>query len=219
MASRGTTLDDREDERWNQSFTFKGVSMRRIALWSAAVLFVWAPTAFAQNHGEVGVYADYFRLHTTGSNFGGLGGRLSVNAAKYVQIEAEMNYDFRQIFTEGFRNNSTGSVTLQNTNLRVLHGLFGPKLQTGSGPVRLFFTVKGGFADFRIDPRPATFATFTSSVSDLRAHNVNFALYPGVGAEAYLGPIGVRVDIGDEIYWSGGANHNWRVTFGPHFRF
>lgn len=178
-----------------------------------------APFASAQEHGQVGVYADYFRLSRTDSNFGGLGGRLSINASRYFQLEGEMNYDFTQTFTEGFTHPVSGTVTLHRSNLRILHGLFGPKLQTGHGPVRAFLTVKGGLINFRIDHRPATFDTFTSSVTDLRENNVNGVLYPGGGLEAHLGPVGLRLDVGDEIYFNGAAHHNLRVAFGPMIRF
>ncbi len=73
--------------------------------------------------------------------------------------------------------------------------------------------------DFRLDPRPATVGTFTSSVTDLRARNVNGVLYPGGGLDAHLGPIGLRLDVGDEIYFNSGAHHNLRVAFGPMIRF
>ena len=118
-----------------------------------------------------------------------------------------MSYDFNRVFTEGFTDTSGGTVTATNSNIRVLHGLFGPKLQT-SGPVKLFVTVKGGFANFRFDPTPASFSTFTSSVNNLRADNVNAALYPGGGVEAFLGPIGLRAEVGDEIIFVNGAHHN-----------
>src|ERR1700722_19685790 len=112
--------------------------MKRKAIFvalGAIVLFV--PAAHAQNHAEVGAFVDYFRLHQTGTNFVGLGGRAAFNVAPYVQIEAEMAYDFNRAFAEGFTNTSGGTVTTQSSNLRVLHGLFGPKLQT-KGPVRIF---------------------------------------------------------------------------------
>ena len=177
-----------------------------------------APAAQAQDHVEVGAFVDYFKLHETGTNFVGLGGRAAVNVSRLVQLEAEMSYDFNRVFTEGFTDTSGGTVTATNSNIRVLHGLFGPKLQT-SGPVKLFVTVKGGFANFRFDPTPASFSTFTSSVNNLRADNVNAALYPGGGVEAFLGPIGLRAEVGDEIIFVNGAHHNWRVTFGPQLRF
>jgi hypothetical protein len=193
--------------------------VKNASFFALALLLLTVPVARAQNHGEVGVFGDYFRFSQAKANFSGLGGRFSLNVSPHVQLEAEMNYDFTQTFVEGFTNPTDGSITFQSSNLRVLHGLFGPKLQTSGGPVRLFFTVKGGFMDFRFDPRPATFATFSSTVEDLRLSNVKGVLYPGGGVEAYLGPIGFRLDVGDEIYFSGGAHQGLRVTFGPSIRF
>lgn len=195
--------------------------MRRTLFIFIIMIAGLAPLASAQEHGQVGVYADYLRLSQTSSNFGGLGGRLSVNAGRYLQLEGEMSYDFEQAFAEGFTDKSTipPTVTFRRSNLRVLHGLFGPKLQTGDGPVRVFLTVKGGFMDFRLDPRPVIFDTFTSSVTDLRAQNVNGVLYPGGGLEAHLGPVGLRLDVGDVIYFNSAAHHNLRVAFGPMIRF
>jgi hypothetical protein len=196
--------------------------VKRIALFAAVAAIIFAPVARAQshgelNHGEVGIFADYFRLQQTGSNFAGLGGRAAVNAASHLQIEAEIAYDFNQVFTEHFTS-GIGTVTSQNSNIKILHGLFGPKIQT-TGPVRVFVTVKGGFTNFRFDPRPASFSGFTSSVDNLRTDDVSGTLYPGGGVEAFLGPIGLRVDAGDEIIFSNGAHHNWKVTFGPQIRF
>ena len=77
--------------------------------------------------------------------FSGLGGRAAVNlGSPYVQLEAEMNYDFEQAFTEGFEDPDTHTVTFVNSNFRLLHGMFGPKFQT-KGPVKFFVTAKGGF--------------------------------------------------------------------------
>src|ERR1700719_2241742 len=192
--------------------------MKRIAFLILVAGLGVAPIAHAQNHAEVGAFVDYFRLGETGSNFLGRGGRAAVNVARHVQIEAEMSYDFNRVFTEGFTDPTGGPVTTQNSNIRVLHGLFGPKLQT-SGPVRGFVTVKGGFTNFRFDPTPTSFSTFTSSVSNLRADNVDATLYPGGGVEAFLGPIGLRLEVGDEIIFSNGAHHYWKVTLGPQIRF
>jgi hypothetical protein len=194
-----------------------GDNMKRIALLIAATAIFFAPVAHAQNHGEVGAFVDYFKLHETESNFVGLGGRAAFNVVPNVQIEAEMAYDFNRAFTETF-NNGTGTITTQNSNIKVLHGLFGPKIQT-RGPVRVFVTVKGGFTNFRFDPTPPSFAGFTSSVNNLRTNNVSGALYPGGGVEAFLGPIGLRLEAGDEIIFTNGAHHNWKVTFGPQLRF
>jgi hypothetical protein len=192
--------------------------MKRIALLLIVAGFGLAPMARAQDHVEVGAFVDYFKLHETGTNFVGLGGRAAFNVAQHVQLEAEMSYDFNKVFTEGFTDTSGGSVTSVNSNIRVLHGLFGPKFQT-TGPVRVFVTVKGGFANFRFDPRPASFDTFTSSVNNLRSDNVDAVFYPGGGVEAFLGPIGLRLEAGDEVIFANGARSNWKVTFGPTLRF
>jgi hypothetical protein len=195
--------------------------MRRFALVAVSlVLAGWcAPAASAQEHGQIGVGADYFRLLQTKMDFAGVGGHLSVNMNRNLQLEVEMGYDFAQPLIEGFTNTGTGTVTLQRTNTRILHGLFGPKLQTSRGPLRAFVTVKGGFLNFRLDPRPATFSTFTSSVDNLRANNVTGVFYPGAGLEAHLGPVGLRLDAGDEMYFAGGSHHNLRIEFGPIIRF
>ena len=67
------------------------------------------PGAFAQDyeHVQVGVFADYFRLSQTDSNFAGLGGRVSFQAYQELKLEAEMSYDFNRVFTEGFTDDST----------------------------------------------------------------------------------------------------------------
>jgi hypothetical protein len=194
--------------------------MKRVASFILMIVTVvlLAPVARAQDHAEVGAFVDYFRLQQTGSNFVGIGGRAAFNVVPSVQIEAEMAYDFNRAFTEGFTNSTGGTITFQNSNLRVLHGLFGPKLQT-KGPVRVFVTVKGGFTNFRFDPRPASFSTFTSSVNNLRTNDVSAALYPGGGVEAFFGPFGLRAEVGDEIFFSNGAHHNWKLSVGPQIRF
>lgn len=178
-----------------------------------------APFASAQEHGQVGAFVDYLRLGQTDTSFAGLGGRVGFNANRYIGFEAEMSYDFNQVFSEEFTPSGTGSITVVRSNLRILHGLFGPTISTGHGPVRLFATVKGGFMNFRFDPRPATFDMFSSSVTDLRTSNVDGVLYPGGGVEGFIGPIGLRLEAGDEIYFDHGAHSNLRVTFGPTIRF
>lgn len=144
---------------------------------------------------------------------------MALNANPYLSFEAEAAYDFDQVFTEDFTNNGTGTVTVSRTDLRILHGMAGPVLSTGRGPIRAFITVKGGGIDFKLDPRPATFGTFGSSVSNIRSSDVDAVLYPGGGIEAHAGPFGLRLDVGDEIYFANGARHNFRLTFGPLFRF
>jgi hypothetical protein len=192
--------------------------MKRVAL----LLFLsgWlVPLASAQDHFQVGAYADYFRLSQTKNNMAGLGGRVAVKVLPRLMLEGEMSYDFQQAFTEGFTNPTGGVVTFQNSNVKVLHGLFGPKIVAGRGAIRPFVTLKGGFVNFRLDPRPASVAGFVSSVDNLRANNISGALYPGAGLEGHIGPVGLRLEAGDEIYFAGGTHHNVRLAFGPFIRF
>jgi hypothetical protein len=179
------------------------------------------PLASAQDgdHVELGVFADYFRLAQTDNNFGGVGALASFQVYKEIKLEGQTSYDFNQAFTERFTDTSTGSVTFARTHLRILHGEFGPKINIGHHAIQPFVTLKGGFVDFRIESAPATLGTFFSSVNGLRADNVNGVLYPGGGLQGHLGPIGLRLDVGDEIYFNHGTHNNLRVAFGPVFRF
>jgi hypothetical protein len=190
-----------------------------------AILLILAacavPASFGQENDrvQVGVFADYLRLSQTNTNFAGLGGRFAFTGYRTLKFEAEMAYDFNQVFTEGFTDTSTGTVSVKRSNLRALHAMFGPKIEIGHFPIHPFVTVKGGFMDFRFDNRPATFDTFASTVEGLRARNVNGLLYPGGGLEGHLGPVGLRLDVGDDIYFNNGTHHNLRVAFGPYIRF
>jgi hypothetical protein len=191
--------------------------MKRVAL----LLFLagWlVPLASAQDHFQVGGYGDYFRVSQTKTNMAGLGARAGFKAFSHVMLEGEMSYDFKQAFTEQCLSSSC-TVTVANSNIKVLHGLFGPKIIAGHGAIRPFLTVKGGFVNFRLDPRPASFAGFVSSVDNLRSNNVSGTLYPGAGLEGHIGPVGLRLEAGDEIYFAGGTHHNPRIAFGPFIRF
>jgi hypothetical protein len=193
--------------------------MKRLALITAALcVFVMPSVARAQDHGEVGVFADYFKLHDTGTNFAGLGGRVGVNIFRSVQLEGEMNYDFDQTYAQ-FSENTSGGVTVFPANVSILHGLFGPKFQAGHGPVRLFATVKGGFIDFRFNNNAASIGGFTGQVNSLSTSHVDPTVYPGGGIEAFFGPVGFRAEVGDEVYFNDGGHNNWRVTLGPTIRF
>jgi len=183
------------------------------------ILAGWlVPLASAQEteHIQVGVFADYFRLGQTDTNFGGLGARVGVVAFRSLKLEGEMSYYFDQAFTE--RDNTT--LTVRRSGMRVLHGEFGPKVNLGEHyHVHPFVTLKGGFIDFRINNAPATIGTFFSSVDNLRRNNVNGVLYPGGGLEGHFGPVGVRLDIGDEVYFNHGTHNNLRIALGPYIRF
>jgi hypothetical protein len=194
--------------------------MKRVAL-----LFLIAsglvPAAFAQetDHLQVGVYADYFRLQQTKTNFAGLGARVGIPAFRNVSLEGEMNYDYDQAFTERFTD-TTGVLILQRSGIRLLHGMVGPKIMLGGRHgLSPFITLKGGFMDVLFDQRPATIGTFISSVDNLRGSNLSGVFYPGGGLEGRLGPVGLRLDIGDEMYFNKGTHSNLRIAFGPFIRF
>jgi hypothetical protein len=198
--------------------------MRKLALISIAALVLgFMPVAFAQdelNHGEIGIFGDYFRSSTTGNtNFAGIGGRVSFNVHRFVQLEAGMAYDFEKVFSESFTDAATGNVSFGRSNLRVLHGLGGFKIHAPLGAFRPFITLKGGVVNFRFDQRPLTFGTFTSSVEDLRTNDVKGVFAPGGGIEAFIGWFGIRADAADEMFWDRGTHHNLKVTFGPTIRF
>jgi hypothetical protein len=198
--------------------------MKRIALLLFLALFAgagWlAPVASAQDHFQVGAYGDYFRIDQTSTNMAGLGGRVGYTVLPHVMLEGEMNYDFEQTFTEGFTNTTGGTVAFRNSNTKVLHGLGGFKLIGSHHTIRPFVTLKGGFINFQLSPKPATFSSFTSSVQNLRSNNVSAVFYPGLGVEGHLGPIGLRLEGGDEMYFVGKAtHHNVRLGFGPFLRF
>jgi len=48
---------------------------------------------------------------------------------------------------------------------------------------------------------------------------VSGILYPGAGLEGHIGPVGLRLEAGDEMYFAGSTHHNLRVAFGPFIRF
>jgi len=130
----------------------------------------------------------------------------------WTSIEAEIGYDFERNQTNFFNNGATTSFA--RTRTRPLHGLFGPKFNLGSGSTNLFATGKVGFVNFGTNDQ-----TLAESFGNVDAGNTRFAVYPGVGVEGFWGHLGMRAEVGDEIYFSGGAKNNLRITLGPQFRF
>ena len=200
--------------------------MKRFLPFLVLVLLA-APGLFAQgryaestpgDHASVGVFGNFFRLNDGNLNFLGVGARVAVNVTPYIPIEVESAYDFRQAYGTA-TTNGTGGATVGRSNVRILHFMLGPKFQTNKGPVRLFITAKGGFDDFMFSNAPATFGTVGNVFSNLRARNLDATFYPGVGGEAFFGPIGLRIDVGDEIYFTNGPHNNLRIAFGPTIRF
>jgi len=190
--------------------------MKQMAIGSVVfTLLVLAPSLFAQehDHGEIGVFGDYFRLSEGNDrNFEGIGGRVGFNVAPRVQLEGQLTYNFEQSFS------TTTGATINRSSLTLLHGLFGPKFTGGTEHARIFGTVQGGFIRFGV-PEGSTLNSFTSSISNFGDTSTRGAFYPGGGAEFYVGHVGLRADVGDFIYWNNGAHHNLNIKFGPQFRF
>jgi hypothetical protein len=150
-------------------------------------------------------------------NFVGVGGRASINVSSHVALEGEMDYNFKRNYTTVFSNGVT--TAFGTTSLRPLSALFGPKFQAGtSSPFRAFITGKVGLINFSTSSQSPG-AGFTSAVSGITTGDTRFAVYPGAGIEGFWGPIGLRLDVGDEIYFDNGTHNNLKVELGPHIRF
>jgi hypothetical protein len=200
--------------------------MKRFAILSALALCVAAftPAASAQsnsngddkNHGNLGVYVDFTRLQPADLNMLGVGGRLGVNVRKHIVLEGEMAYDFERSKTQTI---TTGVVTSTvRSNVRLLHGLFGLKIQT-TGAVRVFGLLKGGFVNFGVGG-PVTAGAINNQIGTIVDGDTNGAFYPGGGIEFNVGWLGLRAEAGDEImFLNGGTKNNFRATFGPQIRF
>jgi len=135
-------------------------------------------------------------------------------------VEGELAYDYGVNFEEVYNDVANGDVkAIEKTSIGVTEGLFGPKLQRADGHFRSFVTLKGGFVDFRLSPSLLPYSGVTSAVLGIRDANVNGAIYPGGGATATLGSLGLRLELGDLIYFNEGAHNNLRITFGPIVRF
>ena len=198
--------------------------MKSIAFLAALALClaIVAPRASAQdeennNHGQFGVFLDYNRLggiQGTHPNMFGIGGRLGVNLNPHIALEGEMAYDFERNVTTG----TTGLANTSTSRLRLLTGLFGPKIST-TGPVRLFAVLKGGFVNFGVGG-PVTAGTINNQIGNIVDGNTDGVFYPGGGVEFNSGWLGIRLEAGDEMFFlNNGTQNNLRITAGPQIRF
>ena len=197
--------------------------MKRLALLSALALCIasFAPAASAQssddkNHGNLGVYFDFTRVQPADLNLFGVGARLGVNVRKHVVVEGEMAYDFERTKTQVI---TVGNLTTTvRSNLRLLHGLFGLKIQS-TGPVRFFGLLKGGFVNFGVGG-PVTAGVINNQIGTIVDGDTKAAFYPGGGVEFNAGWLGIRAEAGDEImFLNGGTRNNFRAAIGPQIRF
>lgn len=193
--------------------------MRKLAL-ILSTCFLFSTFTFAQKRVEVGVFLDSLDISETSTNNFGLGARVGFRVHQNVMFEGELAYDYGLNFDEAYRNVITGDITaIRRTSIGVTHGLFGPTLIRGEGHLHPFATLKAGFIDFRLSTSLLPYVDIVSPILNLRTSNLNAALYPGAGIEATLGPVGLRLEAGDEIYFNQGAHNNLRITFGPIIRF
>jgi hypothetical protein len=177
-------------------------------------------TGLAQKRVEIGVFLDSLSISQTNTDNFGIGARAGYRIRRTMMLEGELAYDYGINFDEVYRNVTNGNVTaIQNTSIGVTEGLFGPTLRPARGHFRPFVTLKGGFVDFRLSPSLLPYSDVASTLVGLRTSNLNAAIYPGLGGEASLGPVGLRLEFGDAIYFNDGAHNNLRITFGPFIRF
>ncbi len=186
--------------------------MKKYLLIAALFCFAVPVGVFAQEHATIGVFGDYTRLSPISTNMWGLGARIGVNAGHNFALEGEMSYDFDRSYTwSGFL--PPDNPPIFRNSLHLWSGLFGPKFQIG-GPVKFFVVAKGGFMNFA-GGNP----NFVNQVNGFSSASTYGVFYPGGGMEAHLGPVGLRLDVGDEIYFDNGAHNNLKVGFGPYFQF
>jgi hypothetical protein len=195
--------------------------MRKLALIALSLFLIGSPRlVFAQKRVEMGVFLDYLNVSQTSTNNFGLGGRFGLRVHRDVMMEGELAYDYGINFDEVFRDAANGNIAaIGRTSIGVTHGLFGPKLQSSHGGFRPFVSFKGGFVDFRLSPSLVPYSNVVSALTGIRTSNLNGAIYPAGGLEAILGPLGLRLELGDEIYFNNGAHSNLRITAGPTLRF
>ena len=183
-------------------------------------LLLFATSASFAQKVEAGIFLDYLSVSQTSTNNFGLGARFSYRIHRDVMLEGELAYDYGINFDEAYRNIANGNITaIERTSIGVTHGLVGPKLQPSGGGFRPFVTLKAGFVDFRLSPSLLPYSDVASAVFGLRTSSLNAAIYPAAGIEATLGPIGLRLEAGDEIYFNNGSHNNLRITLGPILRF
>jgi hypothetical protein len=202
--------------------------MKNLAMLSVAALcLALVPATQAQtnpqdegnqnkNHGNIGAYVDYTRLQGQSLNMFGVGGRIGFNIKKRIVLEAEMAYDFERTSTQTFTAGSSTSTV--RTDVRVLHALFGPKIQA-PGPKGFFLFTKAGLVNFGVGG-PVTAGAINNQIGNIINGDINTAIYPGGGFEFKIGRIGFRAEAGDELIWlRNGVQSNFRATFGPQLRF
>jgi hypothetical protein len=195
--------------------------MRKFALVTLGLVLCGSSSwSLAQSRVEAGIFIDYLSISQTSTDNFGIGGRFGYRVHHNVMLEGELAYDYGINFDEAYSNISNGDIAaIERTSIGVTHGLFGPKLEPATGTFRPFVTLKGGVVDFRFSTSLLPYSNLASAILGIRTSRLNAAIYPGGGLEASLGPVGLRFELGDEIYFNNGGHNNLRITFGPIIRF
>jgi hypothetical protein len=222
---------DTMSARWNSLDPITGdvQKMKRFAilLTLAFSLACFIPGAAAQlttddhkndyNHGALGGFFNFTHQQGSGFNLLGAGGRIGFKIQRRVFLEAEMAYDFEKTQTQTITVGSATTTT--RSSLRLLHAVGGPKiLIIKDGPIRVFALAKGGILNFGLGG-PATAGAIGTQLGTISDGDTKGVMYPGAGIETGSRWLSFRAEIGDEIYFSHGTQHNIRATFGPQFRF
>jgi hypothetical protein len=196
--------------------------MCKLANIAAAVLLALgiAPQLQAQARAEAGLFIDYLEIAETKTGNVGLGGRFGYRIHPHFVLEGEFVYDYGVNFREVYQNVANGSIAaVASSSIGVTEGWVGPMFQPAHGHLRPFVTMKAGFLEFRLSPSLVPYSSVVSTAVGIRTSNLNLALYPGAGAEVALGPLGLRVEVGDAVYGNHGLQNDLRVTCGPVLRF
>ena len=175
-----------------------------------------------KDHGNIGAFFNFTQLRDQGPtqdqnlNLYGGGGRIGFKIHGPVMLEAEMAYDFERSLTQTI--SVGGATNTVQTSVRMLHALFGPKIQT-KGPLHLFLLAKAGLVNFGISG-PATPGAINNQFGTIVNGDTNIAVYPGAGIEFKVWKISFRAEAGDEvIFFHRNTTNNIRATFGPQLRF
>lgn len=195
--------------------------MRRLVLLLVCVVAL-APYAKAQDEDgklQAGVFADYFRSGATGTNMFGLGARVGYNFWTQTALEADGAFDFNRGFTNAFTENG-GSTSFITSGVHNFHAFVGPRYTLFQrGPIHPFVDLKIGFINYSFNNVITGATSVSKSIQGILNDNTNPALLAGGGLEGFVGPVGLRFDVADEIYFNRGPQQGLRVTFGPYIRF
>src|SRR5260370_28087957 len=119
-------------------------------------------------------------------------------------LGAETASDLERTQTQA--NHVGGRTHTVRPNIRVLHALFGPKIQT-KGPMHLFLLAKVGIVNFGVGG-PATAGAINNQIGTIVNGDTNMAVYPGAGIEFNIKRISFRAEAGDEVIFLRGRTTN-----------